>query len=62
MEERLRPGYYSKLNIISSWELKCPPTGDISSRKEKTNNDCFEGLLSTGSIEVTESSELLRDN
>ena len=48
--------------MLSSWELKCPPTGDISSRKEKPNNDSFEALLSTGLREVTESSELLKDN
>ena len=57
MEERFCTGYYFKLNIISSWELNCPPTGDISSRKEKTNNKCFTGLR-----EVTESFEVLRDN
>ena len=62
MEERLCTGNYFKLNIISSWELKCPPTGDISSREEKTNNKCFKALLSTGLREVTESFELLGDN
>ena len=53
------------LGIIQNWiiwKLKCPLTDDISSRKQKTNNKCFEALLSTGLREVTESFELLRDN